>query len=147
MGAMATRYQMVIRKGCVCVCVCVFLCLFCNSKVVILATMCQGPSLLNQSLSYSWASQVALVVKNSPANGGDIRDAGLIPRLGRSLGGGHGYPLQYSCLEKPMDREAWQATVHMFTQSWTRLKRLSMHSQMYSQMLHLLSNSHADPGY
>ena len=53
-----------------------------------------------------------LVVKNLPANAGDIRDAGLIPELGRSLGGGHGNPLQYSCLENPKNRGAWQATVH-----------------------------------
>ena len=52
----------------------------------------------------NWASQVALVVKNLPANAGDIRVVGLIPGWGRSLGGGHGNPLQYSCLENPMDR-------------------------------------------
>ena len=46
--------------------------------------------------------------KNSPANAGDIRDEGLIPGSGRFPGGGHGNPLQYSCLENPMDREAWQ---------------------------------------
>ena len=46
-----------------------------------------------------------LVVKNAPANTGDVRDMGLIPGLGRSLGGGHGNPLQYSCLENSMDRE------------------------------------------
>ena len=48
-----------------------------------------------------WASQVALVVKNLTANAGDIRDPGWIPGLGRSPGGGHGNPLQYSCLENP----------------------------------------------
>ena len=48
-----------------------------------------------------WSSQVALVVKNLPANAGDIRDADLIPGSGRSPGGGHGNPLQYSCLEEP----------------------------------------------
>jgi len=53
-----------------------------------------------------------LVVKNLPANAGDIRDLGLIPGSGRSPGGGHGNPLQYSCLENPMDRKAWQAMVH-----------------------------------
>ena len=58
------------------------------------------------------ASQVALVVKNPPANAGDIRELGSIPGLGRFLGGGYGNPLQYSCLEKPMDRGAWRATVH-----------------------------------
>ena len=57
------------------------------------------------------AFHVVLVVKNPPANAGDIRDAGLIPGLGRSPGGGNGNPLQYSCLENPMDRGAWRATV------------------------------------
>ena len=55
-------------------------------------------------------SYVTLVVKNPPPNAGDIRDAGSIPGSGRNLGGGHGNPLQYSCLENPMDRGAWQAT-------------------------------------
>ena len=50
-------------------------------------------------------SQVALLVKNPPANEGDIRDSGSIPELGRSPGGGHGNPLQYSCLENLMDKE------------------------------------------
>ena len=52
------------------------------------------------------------MVKNPPANAGDARDMGLIPGLGRSPGGGHGYPLRYSRLENPMNRGAWQATVH-----------------------------------
>ena len=52
------------------------------------------------------------VVKNLPANVGDIKDAGLIPGLGSYPGGGHGNPFLYSCLENPMDRGAWQATVH-----------------------------------
>ena len=51
--------------------------------------------------------RVALGVKNQPANAGDIRDVDLIPGLGRSPGGGHSNPLQYSCLENPMDRGAW----------------------------------------
>ena len=51
------------------------------------------------------ASQVALVVKNLPASAGDVREAGLIPGSGRSPGEGNGNPLQYSCLENPMDRE------------------------------------------
>ena len=54
--------------------------------------------------------QVALVVKNPPANTGDIRDKSLIPGSGRYPGGGHGNPLQYSSLENPMDRGAWWAT-------------------------------------
>jgi len=57
-------------------------------------------------------SQVALVVKNPPANTRDVRDMGLIPGSGRSPGGGHDNPLQYSCLENPMDKGAWWATVH-----------------------------------
>ena len=52
-------------------------------------------------------TQVALVVKNPPANAGDIRDTGSIPGWGRSPGGGHGNPLQYSCLKNLMDRGAW----------------------------------------
>ena len=67
--------------------------------------------------------------KNPPASAGDIRDMGSVPRLGRSPRGGHGNPLQYSCLENPMDRGAWQATVHSVEQSQTRLKQLSMHAR------------------
>ena len=52
------------------------------------------------------------MVKNPSASAGDVRDAGLIPGLGRSPGGGRGSPLQCSCLENPMDRGAWRATVH-----------------------------------
>ena len=59
-----------------------------------------------------WASQVVLVVKNLPANAGDIRDVVSTPGLGRYPGGGNGNPLQYSHLENPMDRGAWQAQVH-----------------------------------
>ena len=61
-------------------------------------------------------SQVVLVVKNPPANAGDM---GSIPGWGRSSGGGNGNPLQYSCLENPMDRGAWQATVLRVTKSQT----------------------------
>ena len=64
-------------------------------------------------------SQVALVVKNPPVNARNVRDASSIPGSGRSLGGGHGSPLQHSCLENPVDRRAWQATVHRITKSWT----------------------------
>ena len=52
------------------------------------------------------------MVKNPPANAGEIRNVGSIPGLGRSPGGRHGKSLQYSCLENPMDRGDWQATVH-----------------------------------
>ena len=57
--------------------------------------------------SINLSSQVALVVKNPPANAGDIKDAGLIPGSGRSPGGKHGNPLYYSCLKNPMDRIVW----------------------------------------
>ena len=64
-------------------------------------------------------SQMALVVKNSPANAGDARDVGSIPGLGRSPRGGNGNPFQYSCLENSMNRGAWWAIVHGVTKSWT----------------------------
>ena len=71
------------------------------------------------------ASQMALVVKNLLANSGHVRDTSSIPELGRSPGGGHGTPLQYSCLENPMYRGAWQTTVHSVPKSPTWVKQLS----------------------
>ena len=65
---------------------------------------------------------MALVVKNLPASAEDVRDMGSIPGSGRSPGKGNGYPLQYSFLENPMDRVAWQATVHRVAKSQTQLK-------------------------
>ena len=62
---------------------------------------------------------MVLVVKNPPANAGDIRDINSISGSGRSLGGGHGNPLQYSCLENPMVRGAWLATIHEVAKSRT----------------------------
>ena len=62
---------------------------------------------------------MALVVKNLPANAGDVKDVGSLPGLERSPGGGNGNPPQYSCLENTMDRGAWQATVHRVAQSQT----------------------------
>ena len=78
--------------------------------------------LYKQAYIHPQASLAALVVKHLPASAGDIRDVGSIPGLGRSPGGGRGNPLQYSCLENPMDRGAWQASVHGVTQSQTQLK-------------------------
>ena len=60
---------------------------------------------------------MALAVKNPPVYAGDERDVGLIPGSGRSPGGGHGNPLQYSGLENPKDRRAWWATIHGVTKS------------------------------
>ena len=71
---------------------------------------------------------MVLAVKNPPANAGDIRDAGLTLGLRRSPGGEHGNPFQCSCLENPVDREAWQATDHRVSKSWIQLKQLGMHT-------------------
>ena len=72
--------------------------------------------------------------KESACIAGDMGDMGSIPGSGRSLGGGHGDPLQYSCLESPMDRGAWQATVHRVEKSQTQLKRLSMQAHNGAQV-------------
>ena len=69
------------------------------------------------------ASQVAPVVKILFADAGDVRDVGSAPGSGRSPAGGDGNPLQYSGLENPMDRGAWQATVHRVAKSQTQMKR------------------------
>ena len=77
------------------------------------------------------ASQVVRVVKNPHASAGLARDVGLIPGFGRSHGGLNGIPLQYSCLENPTDRWAWQATAHAGSKSHPRLnthKALHVHS-------------------
>ena len=71
------------------------------------------------------ASLVAQVVKNLHANTGDARYSGSMPGSERSLRGGHGNPLQYSCLESSMDRGAWRATVHGVTKNQTRLSDLA----------------------
>ena len=78
------------------------------------------------SLSF-WASQVAPVLKNPPANAGDIGDVGSILGSGRFLGGGHGNPLQYSCLENLIDRGTWRAVVHRVSKKQTWLNWLSTH--------------------
>ena len=73
--------------------------------------------------------------KESACNAKATGDVGLIPGLGRSLGGEHGNPLQYSCLENLMDRGGWQATVHGVAKSWTWLKWLSTHVYMYQNII------------
>ena len=82
-----------------------------------------------------WASLEVLVVKNLPASAGDIRDAGSIPGSGRSPRGGHGNPLQSSCLQNPMDRGAWWDAVQGVAKSWTRLKWLSMRARTILELL------------
>ena len=74
---------------------------------------------------YVGASQVALAVKNPPANAGDLKEEILIPGSGRSPEGGHDNTLQYSCLENLMDRGAWWSPVHRAAKSQTQLKQLS----------------------
>ena len=73
-------------------------------------------------------SQVPLAVKNPPANAKHIRDAVSVPGLGISSGGGLDNPLQYSCLDNPMDREAWQATVHSVIVGQNRSDLVQVHS-------------------
>ena len=73
------------------------------------------------------------MVRNPPAKAGDIGDKSSIPGLGGSPGGGHENPLQYVCLENPMNTGAWWATVHKVTKvtkSWTQLKRLCMRAYL-----------------
>ena len=70
---------------------------------------------------------MVLVIKNPPVNAGEVRDTGLIPRSRRYPGVGDGNLLQYSCLENPMDRGNWQATVHRVIKSWT-----GQHTRMYT---------------
>ena len=70
------------------------------------------------------------MVKNPFANAGDTRDVDSIPGSGRSPGGVHGNPLQYSCLKTPMDEGAWRAVVHRVAKGQTQLKHLSMHTLM-----------------
>ena len=68
------------------------------------------------------------MVKNLPADAGDIRDTGSVLSLGRSSGGGHGNQLQYSCLENPLVGGSWWVTVHRVAKSWTRRKRVITHT-------------------
>ena len=70
------------------------------------------------------------MIKKPSVNAGDVRDLGSIPGWGRYPGGGHGNPLQDSCLENPMDRGAWWATVHSVAQNQAQLKQLSTNAQL-----------------
>ena len=83
-------------------------------------------AMYNEQWASWWLSR-----KEPACNAGD---AGLIPDRGRSLGGGHANPLQYSCLENTMDRGAWWAAVHRVAKSQTQLKRLSMHAPTVSNV-------------
>ena len=74
------------------------------------------------------------MVKDLPDNAADIRDRGMIPGSRRSPGGGPGNPLQYSSLENPMDREAWQDTAHRVTENWMPLKNRTEHTPSVLEM-------------
>ena len=79
-----------------------------------------------------------VVVKNPPANAGNVRDTGSIPGWGRSPGGEHGNLLQYSCLENPMDRGVWRAAVHGVAKSQTQLKQLNTNAGNHKLYFFLL---------
>ena len=91
-----------------------------------------GVTFLRTAKLFLSASQVPLDIKNLPAKAGDIRDLGSIPGLGRSPGGGNGNTLQNSCLENPMDREAWQATVHGVSKSQTTKQLTHTHTHTHT---------------
>ena len=101
------------------------------------SSACPSCPVLPRSMFFSiaaatnWVSQVA---QNLPDNSGDLD---LIPGSGRSPGEGHSNPLQYSCLENPMDRGAWWPIVHRVTKGWTWLKRLSTHATFSRKELKL----------
>ena len=81
------------------------------------------------SVTYCLRDISGTVIKNLPANARDTRDVGLIPGSGRSPGGGHDNPLQYSCLENSMDRGAWWVTVHGVTEESDMTEQLKTHTQ------------------
>ena len=89
-----------------------------------------------------WASQVVQCVKNLPEMQEMQAGMGSIPRSGRSPGGRHGNPHQYSCLENHMDRGAWKATVHRVTKSWTQLKWLNMNTHTHVCVYRYIFHSH-----
>ena len=101
------------------------------------------PICFAQIYNFLWAyfQQVTLVVKNPPANAGDLRDTGLISALVKSPEGGHGSPHQYSCPENPTDRGAWQATVlstvlQRVRNDWSDLAPKHTFSSILSSVFH-----------
>ena len=93
-----------------------FLFVFYNVSCFILRKSLKWICWLLRKYTNERASQETLVVKNPPAKAGDSRDVGSIPGSRRSLGGGHGNPLQYPCLDNPMDRGAWRAKAYQVTE-------------------------------
>ena len=88
------------------------MCLFCVRHCIFL---------YNLQLTAPFKDCILTAVKNLPTNARDTRDKGSIPDSGRSPGGGHGNPIQFSCLGNSMDRGSWQSTVHGVIKSWTQL--------------------------
>ena len=88
----------------------------------VLSVQCRVYGIGSHSELWTFPASKMLAVKNPPASAGDVKNASSIPGSGRSPGGGHGNPLQYSRLENPMDRGTWRATVRRITQSQTRQK-------------------------
>ena len=97
-----------------------------------------------QKWGTDWASQVALVVKNPSANTGDIRDKSSVPGLGRSPAGRHSNPLQYPCLENPINRGTWRATVYGVAKSQTGLKQLSVYTHIHYIYIYALKKDLKD---
>ena len=96
-------------------------------EIIILGSLSFGTRAVYSNYTRQRASPRGAMIKKPPANAGDIRYLGSIHGLGRSPRGTNNKPLQYSCLENPMDRGAWQALIHRVTKSWTLPKQLSMH--------------------
>ena len=95
------------------------------NKLDLLLLLCLVTKCVVMPYSCNSRGKVALVVKDLPANTGDIRDKGSIPGSGRCHAGGHENPLQYTCRGNAMDRASWWATVRRVTKSWTRLSNLA----------------------
>ena len=84
------------------------------------------------------------MAKNPPANAGDVRDMGSIPGLGRSPGEGNSNSLQYSCLGSPMDKGAWQATIHGVVKGLDMTERLTAHCTLGTETWQKRSNIHSE---
>ena len=114
-------------------------CWYFSHRLSIIIPACDSSSLAFCMMYFTYrVSQVVLAVKNPPANAGDV---GLTPGSRRSPGGGHGNPLQYSCLENPTDGGASQAAVHSVAKSWTQRKRLSTALRHFAFKLNKESNN------
>ena len=92
----------------------------CTFKTTVTNIVISSSSSIKSAGNQYGTSQVVLVVKNPPANAGHVRDLALNPGLGRTPGGGHGNPLQYSCLENPLDKGAWRAIVLGVAKTWLK---------------------------